>query len=478
MKALFIACAIVLAGISVLAVQTLPKRRSQVPLIYWGTDPNPARGPQTALFEQWLLDKGYPPVDLEVDSHNRGLMKVIIQSVNGVGSELIDYGGSQLRAYVAAGVLMDVTKLAQRHDFGLDRTYAAISEDIIIDGRQYGFPCNVTARPLTVNRALLQRESLPLPKFDWNWQEFLEWALTVRKLDDAGNTVRYAVMPFDIEAIWLTNGGTKFNETLTRCVLDSPRVEEATRYYYDLMFKHRVMPTPVDIDSMGARGLYGGSGLHFLGNELVLAVMIGRYGMIRLRSFPDFAPDVALTPHKRMPLQFTTARAAAVNAGAKNPQQAARFLEFLADDPYNRLIVHDADALPPNPNIARDPAFLTPKAHPKEHGAHEKWFRAAAEYGVGREFSPFVNAAVVERIIRKYTSGIESEAISIDGALRGMTDEINEELHRTIEHDSALRERFERAAARQNALDRMKAEPIPADQIDNVVLRRLAESSP
>ena len=477
MRILFFTSAIVLVSLSVLAVRTLPEQRSHVPLMYWCTDPNPARGAQTATYEQWLVDNGYPPINLKVDSHNMGMMKVIIQSVNGIGSEIIDVGGLQLRPYVAAGVLLDVTELADRYDFGLDQTYGAVQEDIIVDGRQYAFPCNVTGRPLTINRALLEREGLPLPKFEWTWDEFLQWALKVRKLDDKGNTTRYAIMPFDVKAIWLTNGGTIFNETLTRCVIDSPQVAEATRYYYDLMFKYKVMPTPVDIDSMGARGLYGGSALHFLGNELVLAVRIGRYGQIRLRSFKAFAPDVALMPHKLIPLQFAYARASAVNACADDPERVARFLQFLADEPYNRLIIHDADALPPNPRMANEVAFLTPKDFPNEHGVHEKWFRAAADYGVSREYSPFVNAMIVERIITKFKSGIESQAISIEQALRGMTDEINKELERTIDRDSSLRRRFELATARQDELDRMKTQhqTIPSDRIDNVVLRRLAE---
>lgn len=122
-----------------------------------------------------MVENGYGAVDLELDCNNSGTMKVIIQSVSGVGSEIIDvYEGGQLRKYVAAGVLRDVTDLAKEYGFDLDKTYPAVREEISVNGRQYTFPCNVTGWPLTINRGLLELEGLPLPKFDWTCDEFLD----------------------------------------------------------------------------------------------------------------------------------------------------------------------------------------------------------------------------------------------------------------------------------------------------------------
>ena len=93
MKKLIVICTVVLIALTVLAIGTLPERRSNVPLLYWTSDSNPARGPQIAAFERWMTDKGYGAVELELDSNNTGTMKVIIQATSGVGSEIIDIGG-------------------------------------------------------------------------------------------------------------------------------------------------------------------------------------------------------------------------------------------------------------------------------------------------------------------------------------------------------------------------------------------------
>jgi len=479
LKALFAIGIAVMLALTVLAVGTLPGQRSDMPILYWTSDPNPARGPQVEAFERWMVERGYPAVDFRLDSNNSGIMKVIIQSACGVGSEIVDvYGGAQLRQYVASGVLTDLTDLAAEYGFGLDRTYASVREEICVDGRQYAFPCNVSANPFTINRAVLEREGLPLPKFDWTWEEFLDWCLKVRKVSPEGRVERFAVLPFGAPRVWPTNGGAVFNETMTRCTLDSPEVLEATRFYYDLMFKHRVMPTPVDIASMAAQGGYAGGSLQWLGRGVVLGVVMGRYSLIQLRKFPDFKPDVALIPYRVMPMQHVISRAAAINRCASDVRLAARFCQFLADEPYNRIIIGDADALPPNPAMVRVPEFLDPPDHPGEAGAHEKYYIAAERYGVGREMSRFLLPTTVDRIVQRYLSGVDAQKITVEQALRGMTDEINLELARAVDRDPALRGAYERALAEQEEIDRLKRQglPVPPERIANPVLRKLREA--
>jgi len=479
MKLLFVISMAAMLALSVLAVGTLPEHRSDVPLLYWTSDPNPARGPQMAAFERWLTENEFGEASLKLDSNNAGVMKVIIQSASGVASDCVDmYGGGQLRQYVAAGVLMDITDLAKEHGFDLSHTYASAEQEICVDGRQYGFPCNVTGYPITINRGTLEREGLPMPKFDWTWDEFVEWALAVRKVDDSGRVTRFAVWPFGPERLWPTNGASIFNETMTRCTLDSGRAMEATQFYYDLMFKHKVMPTPTDRASVASREGYGGPMLQWLGTDLVLGVAIGRYGLIQLRRFPDFAPDVALFPHKVMPMQMVGARSAGINAGTKNLDYAARFLQFLASPTYNGIVIEGADALPPDPAMAELEEFIRPAKWPREHAAHEKYARAARDYGVGFEFSPFVNPDVVRRTIAKYASGLDSAVISVEQAHREMTDEINRELANAVARDKRLAERYEKATAVQAQIDRLKSagQPVPPELIANPILRKLREA--
>jgi multiple sugar transport system substrate-binding protein len=330
--------------------------------------------------------------------------------------------------------------------------------------------------PLTINRAELERDHLPMAKFDWNWDEFLQWCLAVKQVDKQGRTTRFAVMPFGADRLWQTNGASMFNETMTRCTLDSARALEATEFYYDLMFKYNVMPTPVDQQAAAQAG-YGGLTLQWLGQGKALAVSVGRYGQIQLRRFPDFVPDVALIPYKVMPMVTVSARAAAVNAVSRHPKLAARFLQFLTSQAYNDSIVAGADALPPSPVAARSAAFVHPQDYPSEADANVKYRRAAEEYGVSGEYSPFVSPIIVQQINTKYFQGVESQVLTPKQAMLGMSQEINAEMQRNLGRDPQLHDAYEKALRRQQQIDALKAQgkPVPLDWIDDPVLRRLRE---
>ncbi|MHC4716177.1 MAG: ABC transporter substrate-binding protein, partial [Planctomycetota bacterium] len=390
---------------------------------------------------------------------------------------------------VAAGVLGDLTDLANdpEYGFGVDKTYAAVREEICVDGRQYTFPCNVTGWPLVVNRGLLEREGLPLPRYDWNWDEFLAWCKAVRKVDEKGRATRFAIMPFGAEHLWAGNGASIFNETMTRCVLDEPAAIEATRFYFDLMFTHRVMPTPVD-EVAATEGGWG-SRIKWLGNEQAVAHQVGRWCLVTLRKdYKGFKADVALLPHKVMPMQPVTSRSAGINAAAANPRLIARFQQYLASAAYNNLIVHDADALPPNAALidpAREPfntAFFRPPEYPDEWGRdysiHDKFRRAVTDHGVGREYSPFILPPIVDREVRHWQEGIANKVLSVDEGMRKLTEKINRELKRAVQRDPTLQEKYDRALALQERIDRRKAagEPVPLEWIANPVIRRLREA--
>ena len=479
--------------LTVLAVATLPERRRERALLYWTTDANIARARQIIRFEKWMADKwmadnGYPKVDLELDCNNTGVMKVIIQAASGVGSPIIDvYQGKQLRQYVASGVLMDLTELAAEYGFGLDKTYPAVREEIVVDGRQYTFPCNVSGWPLTINRGILEAEKLPLPKYDWNWDEFLTWCKAVRKVRSDGRPVRFAVMPFGAEYLWPGNGASIFNETMTRCVLDSPPAVEATQFYFDLIFRHEVMPTPKQESSLTEGGW--GHRIKWLGNGMAVAHQVGRWALVTLREdYEGFKPDVALIPYKVMAMQFVSSRSAGINRNAPDPQLVAHFQQFLASKDYNDLIVFDADALPPNPHIidpdnsSHNRGFFRPPLYPNEfdenYSVHDKYRRAVTDHGVGREYSPFILPTVVEREIRYWQEGIANRKLSVKDGMEKMTAKINLELQRTVERDPKLQARYADALKRQEQIDQLKASgrSVPLEMIDNPVIRRLREA--
>lgn len=155
----------------------------RVPLA-WVTDPNPQREPQIGAFNEM-----FPDCKLRLDASNTGMTKILVQSTVGIGPDIIDvYGLEQMNTYVKAGTLLDVTEQAKEMGFDPSVTYPAARGTFQVEGRQYGFPCNVNAPVVFYNKALFDRHKVDYPQGHWTWKQCLEVAkqLTHKRPDGRG----------------------------------------------------------------------------------------------------------------------------------------------------------------------------------------------------------------------------------------------------------------------------------------------------
>ena len=268
-----------------------PDLGSDVPVLYWVTDDNPARGRQIAVFEQWMVDHGHvnatgePLCRLRVDAANYDPSKKIIQGISGVADDIWDIWG--LRYYQSIGLLEDETPYAEKMGFDPSHTFPAIEPDITADGRQYAFPCNVTVDLLWVNVELFRKAGLPPPPKQWTFDEFerIGKAL-VDKLNGPGQHERiFFCMSLDLIPMMRSEGLSLFNETLTQCTLKDPRFVDVLHRYYKWTYQDRLLPSLADQQSFAVRQGYQGSALQLFNNGQVAMFPMGRYALIQLREF-------------------------------------------------------------------------------------------------------------------------------------------------------------------------------------------------
>src|SRR5690606_34937624 len=122
---------------------------------------------------------------------------------------------------------------------------------------------------LWYNKDIFDKAGVPYPPSnpgEWTWEEFVETAraLTVdrngRRPGDPGfdpnriqtygvafGTWWAPVLPF----VW-SNGGDWFDETGRQVLIDQPESVEALQNLADLIYKHRVAPTPTQMESLPA----------------------------------------------------------------------------------------------------------------------------------------------------------------------------------------------------------------------------------
>ena len=482
MKYLFAITAVILAFGGVGTYLSYPDVTSDVPVLYWVTDANPARRQQVDLFHQWLVAQGYtteagePMMELRLDTGNRNLSKQIVQGVSGVASDVMDISPGRLGYFQAVGMLTDVTRDAKALGFSPAQTYDMVEPEITVQGRQYTFPANVFVRMQWVNKRVLERHDQPVPPRRWRFSRFekLGKRFVAAANSTDGRRTHFYAADVDLKTMFRSLGLSVFNETLTRCALDDPRFVRVLRLKYQWTFEDHIIPSSAQRESFDTASGYGGARFQLFRRGQYALLRSGRYALIKLREFDDLSLTVVEPPHGGFPNAESGTRATAIYAASEHKKLARHFLEYLASETYNMQVVRDADALPPNPKYTRTEAFRRPPEHPDEWGVHVPFAEAAQQIGIGGAYSPFVLHATVQRELLRIEDEVMNDRLSPAEAADAVARRINQAIDQSLRENPALKPRYEKLRERQRAIDarRERDAAVPAHWIENPFHRR------
>jgi multiple sugar transport system substrate-binding protein len=483
MRKLTLICSLVLAAAGAGTWLTEPDMSSDVPVIYWATDPNPARIQQVADFHQWLVENGHttaegrPKVELRLETVSAD-RKGVIQGVSGVAADIMD---CNVPWYQSIGLLADVTEEAQRYGFGIDHTYAALEPLLTVDGRQYGFPCNVNVMALWVNVETFEKLGMEPPPTNWDWDTFERIGKRfVERANPPGQRQTVFFMnkfehPYMIRAMHRSLGVSEFNETMTRSGLDHDGYAQVLARIYQWTYQDHIAASAAEESAFSTESGYSGAGLTLFHHGNYGTYNIGRWALIRMRQFTD-PPRVSVShfPYAVFPNAVIGTRAACVYAGSRHLQLAKLFLAYLASDIYNLGIVESADALPPSPAFTRIENYLRPAQYPQEWGAHEVPATGAETIAIATSVSPFVPMATVDRYKKKALDEVMADLRTPEAAVREAARRIDAEIQTTLKESPNLRSKYEEAVAVQEKIDsyRQQGRTVPLAWIINPFHRK------
>lgn len=416
-----------------------PEPAGKIPLV-WVTDDNPARRGQIDLF-----NKLHPDLNLKLDPANGEVEKVIVQCMGGVGPDLFDSGdASQLATYVQAGIAWDVTdELKKRGMDPFSQVWSAIHPMGTVNDRTYGFGCNAAADAILYNKDIFDQEHIPYPKGPMRWDEFVKLAQRLTHRDTKGRIDRYGFMCD--WGNWLnfaySFGGRPYSDDGTHSTLSTAQNIEAVQFMRDLIYKYKVMPSPVDETAMATQGGWGTGVITYFGGGRTAMALGGRWWLTTLRDYKNLRIGVFEMPWGTDRAVRGYGRATLINARSPHREEALKFLIYQASKEYNDLINHQADGLGPMKTYAYTPTFEHDSAFPNEKD-NSVW-RDALEHAVADSISPFVSADTAGRIVTKQMDLIKAGDKQPAEALADADRQIDALMAKELKDNPELKARYD-----------------------------------
>jgi multiple sugar transport system substrate-binding protein len=291
--------------------------------------------------------------------------------------------------------------------------YPQLIDRCIVNGFLNAVPRDATPIcMLYYNKKAFDEAGLPYPPDDWNWDQFVEVAKKVMKVDDSGNVLRWGYVECwaNFEN-WIYNAGGTYVDDIKHpsrwTFTEDANTRNGIQFRLDLIYKHQVMPPPsiwngVD-NEKGAEMFANGSAAIFLG---------GLWNSPKFREIKDFGWDAAMVP--RCPggsLDFLiTGSAYGICKASRDVKNAWKLVKFLLDEKRSIKLAETGHAQPANMKISNSPVFLD-----QRDPLNKKMLLDAMKRG---KFHPLCrNWAEVERLIEMEFSDVWKNETTIDEAM-------------------------------------------------------------
>lgn len=199
---------------------------------------------------QTHLAKKYPHITLNFNPEGAGTSLDALLAVGNVPDLIVTFNGN-LASYKEKELVSDMTPMLKPLNIDLNRFEAGYINDVknaSDQGELYGLPINVNYHAMYYNKDLFDKFGAAYPKDGMNWEELVELAKKVTRLEggvqyrglDPGSTIIWMSQPLSIAAIDpKTDKATVNNDKWNR-------VFRLAKSIYDIPGNGMITPTPKD----------------------------------------------------------------------------------------------------------------------------------------------------------------------------------------------------------------------------------------
>jgi multiple sugar transport system substrate-binding protein len=258
------------------------------------------------------------------------------QFAGGNAADIIQLGGDFSNLEVGnnvGSVLLPLDSFVQSGVIDLSKVDASAIAAGTMDGKLYALPLAANMPGILYNRSLLERVGAPLPKVSMTWEEFAAWLAVVKaKLpkgvyplaDNSANSDQSFFFGY-----WTRQNGTKMWDGTKSYV--TPAVAQK---YFDLWAGMRLAGLIPDAQTAGDYAETNESTSSLIAGKVV-ACAIWSNQLLNYQNATKDTLDLIEFPNAvaTKALWGQMSQMMAINKNSKNPEAAAKFLNYRVNDP-------------------------------------------------------------------------------------------------------------------------------------------------
>ncbi|MDD3185760.1 MAG: sugar ABC transporter substrate-binding protein [Anaerostipes sp.] len=180
-------------------------------------------------------EKKYPNVKVKYTS---GILKddysewLSEQALKGKTPDVMMVLSEDTSTFASIGLLLNLDQIIKSDDkFDKSKYYASAYADGEYEGSQYALPYESVPTMMFINKTLLKKEGIQIPKGDWSWNEFYDICKKVTKDTDGDGLIdQFGVYDYSWKNSVVTNGGELFSKDGSSSNLTNTNVKEAIKF--------------------------------------------------------------------------------------------------------------------------------------------------------------------------------------------------------------------------------------------------------
>lgn len=295
--------------------------------------------------------------------------KVLTRIASGKPYDVVTFNANSVGNYAKKGTLMDLAPFIGRDKYDLSDFYPWAANEFTFDGTRYGLTNDVGGFFLYYNEEKLQEAGVTPPNPTWTWDELLQAAkkLTIR---NGSATKQWGVDFSDIQGVNFgdllarMNGTDLWNHDVTAINLADPKVIRAYQFFYDLIYTHKVAPSP---------GAFPAGSFDAFAAGKTAVLLDGSWGIDYFRYKEVKAPwniaSLPAGPDAQGPVEpYIFAAGWTIPKGVQDPDASWATMKFYASKTFSDHVMgRILSSLPSRKSELATPSAydLWPKARPK-----------------------------------------------------------------------------------------------------------------